>query len=376
MLPLEGITVLDLTRLLPGPYCSMILADLGATVIKVEPPYPGDYMREFEPKLKKESAFFYAVNRNKMSISLNLKDPKDRDTLLNLVPKAHVLMEGFRPGVIKKLGLDYETLKEMNPRLIYCSITGFGQDGPYRDLPGHDINYIALGGVLDQIGIKNGPPILPTIAIADLSSAFWAAIAILAALLQAKEKGEGTFIDVSMMDSVVSWLPIHLVQYAATGKAPTRGDFFLSGRQPCYRIYETADGEYVALGALEEKFWGVFCQAVDRKDLLPHQFSEDPATTDDVEAIFRSRTREEWINLAKETKDLIITPVNSLPEVMEDPQVKDRDLVWKVKHPEEGELMMVAPPFKMAGANFRCRKLPPALDEDRRKILEQITDKE
>ena len=376
MLPLDGVVLLDLTRLLPGPYCSMILADLGARVIKVEPPPPGDYMREFEPKLKKESAFYYAVNRNKESVSLNLKEESDRETFLKLVSKAHVLMEGFRPGVMDRLGLGYERLREVNPGLVYCAITGFGQDGPYRDLPGHDINYIAMGGVLDQIGVKDGPPVLPTIQIADLSSAFWAAIGILAGVIRSRTTGEGTFIDVSMMDTVLSWLPIHFVQYAATGHVPTRGNFLLSGGFPCYRIYETADGQYVTLGALEGKFWRVFCKAVDREDLVPHQFSQDPEVIKEVDELFRSKTLEEWLELTCGTEDLLLFPVNTLPQVMEDPQVKARNMLWSVKHPEEGELIMVAPPFKMEGVEFGCRKLPPAFDEDRERVFKDLLEGE
>ena len=372
MLPLEGVVVLDLTRLLPGPYCSMILADLGARVIKVEPPPPGDYMREFEPKLKRESAFFYAVNRNKESISLDLKDPKDRETFLRLASRVQVIMEGFRPGVMDRLGLGYQELRERNPALVYCAITGFGQNGPYRDRPGHDINYIAMGGVLDQIGTRGGPPVVPTIQIADLSSAFWAAIGILAGVIKARATGEGTFVDVSMMDTVLSWLPIHFVQYAATGHAPTRGDFLLGGGFPCYRVYETLDGQYVTLGALEEKFWRVFCEAVGREDLLPHQFSQDPQVIAQVEDLFRSRTLEEWLELTCSTRDLLLFPVQTLPQVMEDPQVKAREMLWRVVHPQEGELVMVAPPFKMSGVEFGCRKLPPALDEDREKVIKDL----
>ncbi len=372
MLPLEGVVVLDLTRLLPGPYCSMILADLGARVIKVEPPPPGDYMREFEPKLKRESAFFYAVNRNKESISLDLKDPKDRETFLRLASRVQVVMEGFRPGVMDRLGLGYQELRERNPALVYCAITGFGQNGPYRDRPGHDINYIAMGGVLDQIGARGGPPVVPTIQIADLSSAFWAAIGILAGVIKARATGEGTFVDVSMMDTVLSWLPIHFVQYAATGHAPTRGDFLLGGGFPCYRVYETLDGQYVTLGALEEKFWRVFCEAVGREDLLPHQFSQDPQVIAQVEDLFRSRTLEEWLELTCSTRDLLLFPVQTLPQVMEDPQVKAREMLWRVAHPQEGELVMVAPPFKMSGVEFGCRKLPPALDEDRERVIKDL----
>ncbi len=372
MLPLEGVVVLDLTRLLPGPYCSMILADLGARVIKVEPPPPGDYMREFEPKLKRESAFFYAVNRNKESISLDLKDPKDRETFLRLASRVQVVMEGFRPGVMDRLGLGYQELRERNPALVYCAITGFGQNGPYRDRPGHDINYIAMGGVLDQLGARGGPPVVPTIQIADLSSAFWAAIGILAGVIKARATGEGTFVDVSMMDTVLSWLPIHFVQYAATGHAPTRGDFLLGGGFPCYRVYETLDGQYVTLGALEEKFWRVFCEAVGREDLLPHQFSQDPQVIAQVEDLFRSRTLEEWLELTCSTRDLLLFPVQTLPQVMEDPQVKAREMLWRVAHPQEGELVMVAPPFKMSGVEFGCRKLPPALDEDRERVIKGL----
>ncbi len=369
MLPLEGIVVLDLTRLLPGPYCSMILADLGAEVIKVEPPLPGDYMREFEPKLKKDSAFYYAVNRNKRSVSLNLKEAGDREAFLKLVSKAHVLMEGFRPGVMDRLGLGYRELKGLNPALVYCAITGFGQDGPYKDRPGHDINYIGMGGLLDQIGTRDGPPILPAVQIADIGSALWAAIAILAGVVRSKATGEGTFIDLSMMDTVLSWLPLHFMEYAATGHAPTRGDFLLGGSFPCYRVYQTRDGSYLTLGALEEKFWEVFCQAVGREDLLPHQFSQDPEIFEEMERLFRSKTLEEWLELTCATDDLMLYPVNSLAEVMEDPQVKARHMLWRVKHPVEGELLMVAPPFKMEGVDFGCRRLPPALDQDREEIL-------
>ncbi len=372
MLPLEGVMVLDLTRLLPGPYSSMILADLGARVIKIEPPPPGDYMREFEPKLRKDSAFYYAVNRNKESISLNLKDEKDREILLKLVRNAHVVMEGFRPGVMEKLGVGYNQLKGENPALVYCSITGFGQTGPNKDKPGHDINLIAIGGVLDQIGLKDGPPVIPAIQLADLTSAFWAAIGILAAVIKARNTGEGSFVDVAMMDSVLSWLPTHIVQQSAMGTAPSRGDFFLSGGAPCYRVYETADGRYVVLGALEEKFWSIFCKAVKRDDLLPYQFSEDPKVVEEIEGIFRSKSLAEWVELSNKTKDLLISPVNSVKDVMEDPQVKARNMLWKVTHPEEGELALVAPPLKISGAEFECRKLPPALDEDREKVLKEL----
>ncbi len=372
MLPLEGVLVLDLTRLLPGPYCSMILADLGARVIKIEPPPHGDYMREFEPKLKKNSAFYYAVNRNKESISLNLKDEQDREILLKLVRNAHVVMEGFRPGVMEKLGVGYNRLKRENPALVYCSITGFGQTGPNKDKPGHDINLIAIGGVLDQIGLKEGPPVVPAIQLADLTSAFWAAIGILAAVIKARNTGEGSFVDVAMMDSVLSWLPTHIVQQSAMGTAPSRGDFFLSGGAPCYRVYETSDSRYVVLGALEEKFWSIFCKAVKRDDLLPYQFSEDPKVVEEIEGIFRSKSLAEWVELSNKTKDLLISPVNSVKDVMEDPQVKARNMLWKVTHPEEGELALVAPPLKISGSEFECRKLPPALDEDREKVLKEL----
>ncbi len=372
MLPLEGIVVLDLTRLLPGPYCSMILADLGARVIKIEPPPPGDYMREFDPKLKRNSAFYYAANRNKESISLNLKEEADRGLLLKLVGKAHVVMESFRPGVMERLGIGYQRLKEENPSLVYCAITGFGQTGPHREKPGHDINFTALGGVLDQIGFKEGPPAIPTIQLADLTSAFWATIAILSAVIRARATGEGAFVDVSMMDAVLSWLPMHLIMQAATGHAPSRGDFFLSGGLPCYRVYETADSQYVVLGALEEKFWIIFCKAVNREDLLPHQFSEDPEIVEEIEKIFRSRTLEQWVELSSKTKDILISPVNSVERVMNDPQVKARKMIWKVEHPEEGEIALVAPPFKLSGAEFECKRLPPALDQDRERVLKDL----
>jgi alpha-methylacyl-CoA racemase len=375
MLPLEGVVVLDLTRLLPGPYCSMILADLGARVIKIEPPF-GDYMREFDPKLKRNSAFYYAANRNKESISLDLKKGEEKETLLKLVTKADVVMEGFRPGVMDRLGIGYKRLKQENPSLVYCAITGFGQTGPKREMPGHDINLIALGGVLGQIGHKEGPPVVPTIQLADLTSAFWSAIGILAAVIRARATGEGSFVDVSMMDSVLSWLPLHFIMQSTTGKAPSRGDFFLSGMAPCYRVYETSDGRYVALGALEEKFWRIFCEAVNREDLMPHQFSQDPEIIGEIEAVFRSKSMKEWRELVENTRDLLISPVNSVQEVMEDPQVKARNMLRNVTHPQEGELAMVAPPFKMSGVEFGCKKLPPEVNEDRERVLRDLLGEE
>lgn len=370
MMPLEDILVLDLTRLLPGPYCSMILADFGADVVKIEAPEGGDYMRDFEPLMKAGSAFYYAVNRNKKSLVLNLKEEEERSKFIRLIERADVLMEGFRPGVMDKLGLGYDRLKEVKADLIWCSITGFGQESPYKDLPGHDINYNAIGGVLDQIGKTGDAPALPGIQVADLSAGFWAAIGIMAALIQRDRKGEGCFIDLSMMDTVLSWLPLHVMAYVATGKAPTRGDTLLSGRCPCYHIYETSEGSYLTLGALEEKFWKAFCNVIGRRDLIPLQLSNEPHVIENMEKIFKGRTKEEWMDLVR-GKDVPLFPVKSIPEVLDDPHVKARELIWKMRHPIEGELLMVAPPCKFSTFHFSCRKLPPTLDEDRAEIEEK-----
>jgi alpha-methylacyl-CoA racemase len=317
-LPLDGIRVLDLSRLLPGGYCSLLLADYGADVLKVEDTGTGDYMRWAPPAYdgvepSAASALFLALNRGKRSIRLNLKVREGRDVLLRLVREHDVLLESFRPGVLDRLGLGYERLREENPRLVYCAITGYGQAGPDRDRPGHDINYLARGGLLGLSGERGGPPVPAAGQIADIGGgALMAAFGILAALHERERSGEGQLVDVSMTRGAQSWLAMVAARHFADGAVPRRGELELAGGLPCYRPYACADG-WVALGALEPKFWQALCAGLEREDLLERHM--DPAVATELEAIFAGRTRAEWAAFDDE-HGCCLEPVLDLDEAL------------------------------------------------------------
>ena len=266
--PLAGIRVLDLTRLLPGPLCTLHLADLGADVIKIEDPTVGDYARgagsgtEHAP-----SAYFLCVNRNKRGLCLDLTQAAGREVFYDLAKTAHVVIESFRPGVVGRLGIDYESIRNINPRIVYCAITGYGQTGPYRDRAGHDLNYCAYAGVSDQIGVRNGPPVVPNIQLADIAGGTLTAVmGILAALLDAERNGAGRYVDVAMADGALATAIIPLAGYLDYGKVAPRGADMLSGGLPCYGVYETADHRHMAIAAPEDKFWRALCNALQRPD--------------------------------------------------------------------------------------------------------------
>src|SRR2546421_10815460 len=320
-LPLEGLTVLDLTRLLPGGFCSLLLADFGADVIKVEDTGMGDYVRWSPPYYEgaeetTRGALFLALNRGKRSIRIDLKNERGKEVLLKLARDADVLLESFRPGVLDRLGVGYEKLRGVNPRLIYCAITGYGQDGPNRDRPGHDMNYLGLNGLLGLTGDADGPPVQAAGQIADLGGgALTAALGIMVALRERERSGEGQLVDASMFDGSLSWLAMVAAEALASGRPAHRGELQLAGSLTCYRPYRCADG-YVTLGALEPKFWTAFCQGVGREDLIEHQF--DPPGSDAHRAVcevFASRTREQWAAFAAE-HDCCLEPVLDLEEAI------------------------------------------------------------
>jgi crotonobetainyl-CoA:carnitine CoA-transferase CaiB-like acyl-CoA transferase len=323
--PLAGTRVLDFSRLLPGPYCSRVLADFGAEVIKIERPGGGDWLR-YVPPLDPdsgESLLFRALNRGKKSLTLNLKSDRGRAILLELIETADVLLESFRPGVMERLGLGYERLALENPRLVYCALTGYGPDGPYRARAGHDLNYIGLAGLLELTGPRDGPPAIPGAPVADLAGAQWAVIGILMGLLARQRTGRGQRVDGSLLGGALACLPVALAQQQ--GGAPIgRGANDLTGGVVCYNVYETQDGKYVTLGALEPQFWADFCQAIGREDLVGQQFS--PAVPgepvyDEVCGLFRSRTRQEWAQ-ALSGVDACCEPVYTLEEALESPPVQ------------------------------------------------------
>ncbi len=313
MRPLDGITVLDLTRLLPGAAATMLLADFGAEVIKIEPP-GGDYARHMPPLIDGEGAVFRATHCGKKSLELNLKTPDGKDTLLRLAAQADVLIEGFRPGVMQRLGLDYETLRPVNARLIYVSLTGYGQTGPYAAMAGHDINYIALGGLLDITGA------IPGAQVADLAGgSMQAVIGILLALEARHKTGRGQFVDVAMLDGVRWLLTLPLAVYSATGEMPRPGDTRLSGRYACYQTYQASDGRWLAVGALEPKFWAAFCERLGRKELITAQYEGERQTAiiEDLRKTFQGRPSTQWLELFAGA-DACVTMVRNIAEVATD----------------------------------------------------------
>jgi len=271
--PLSHVRVLDLSRIMAGPWAGQVLADLGADVIKVEEPGRGDYIRWTPPLTEGSSAAHLGLNRGKRSLALNLKDPAGPDLLKRLAARADVLVESFRPGVLDRLGAGVDALRGTNPALVYCSITGYGEDGPYRDRVGHDINYVGYAGLLGMSGLPDGPPVVPPVQVGDLGGGgMAAAIGILAALLERQRTGRGRFVDTSMLDGTVSWLSIHLGSFLATGEEPARGRMPLTGGYACYRPYRCADDRYLTVGALEPQFWRALVRALGLPELEADQF--------------------------------------------------------------------------------------------------------
>lgn len=371
---LKGVRVLDLSRLLPGPYASLMLADMGAEVIKVEDTGRGDYMRWFPPRVKNESAYYLALNRNKKSIALDLKSEEGKDIFLTLVKSSNAILEGFRPGVAKRLGVGYEDLKKANPKIIFCSLTGYGQEGPYSDMAGHDINYMALSGILGLTGPSGQKPVIPAVQTADVAGGLFAALGIVGALHRQLQTGEGCYLDVAMLDGLVSLFNMHIGRYFATGREEQKGEMMLSGGIVCYNTYATSDDRYIALGALEEKFWIAFCKGVGREDLIDVQMSpaiaENPAYRETA-SVFKGRTLDEWISFAGKV-DCCLTPILNMQEVLKNEQLETRNTFKTIEHSTEGSIGQVAFPIKTTCDSMkRGMSPPPRLGEHTWEILKE-----
>jgi alpha-methylacyl-CoA racemase len=375
--PLEDVKVLDLTRLLPGGFCTLLLADLGADVIKVEDTGQGDYVRWAPPyygtdehtPLGTRSAIYLSLNRNKRSIRLDLKQERGRQALIKLAASADVLVESFRPGVLDKLGVGYEVLRQANEALVYCPITGYGQDGPNRDRAGHDMNYLGLNGILSLTGEADGPPVQSGAQIADLGGGgLMGAVGILAALAEARRSGEGQIVDISMTDGSLAWLAMEAGRYFGSGEVPKRGEVMLSGGIICYRPYEARDG-WITCGALEPKFWAAFCKGVGREDLIEQQFEKpgSPAHAQ-VAEIFRGRTREEW-RAFNDEHDAMIEPILELDEALESELVREREMVISYEQPEFGEVKQLGFPIKLSRTPADVHRPAPALGEHTAEVL-------
>jgi alpha-methylacyl-CoA racemase len=398
-LPLEGIRVLDLSRLLPGGFCSLLLADFGAEVLKVEDTGAGDYIRWAPPYYdgaqdSARSAMFLSLNRNKRSIRIDLKSKAGCEVLLRLVREYDVVLESFRPGVLDRLGVGYERMRQENPGLVYCAITGYGQSGPKRDASGHDMNYLGLIGLLGLTGEHDGPPVQAAGQIADLGGgALMAAFGIMAALRErdgapirssadhpapARDgdpavrtgSGEGQLVDVSMTDGALSWLAMVAGQHFADGVVPHRGDQTLAGSLICYRPYECADG-WVTLGALEPKFWQAWCRGVGREELIEKQFERPGSGAhEQVVEIFKGRTRAEWTRFATE-HDCCLEPVLELDEGLSSELTRAREMVVTLDQPGvEGGVRQLGIPIKLDRTPGAHNRLPgPALGEHTEDVL-------
>lgn len=369
---LDGIKVLDLTRLLPGAFCSMMLADLGAEVTKIEQPDGGDYNRAFPPMAKSESGSFLLLNRNKKSLTLNLKTEDGKAILRRLARDADVILEGFRPGVMDRLGLCYKNLSAENPRLVYCAISGYGQDGPNRLKPGHDLNYLAEAGALQLFGKAGEGPIVPGLSIADVGGgSLMASTGILAALMSRMATGKGQFVDISMHDGAISWLALHGADYLFAGIEPKGGERPFIGQAPCYNVYACADGKYVALGLIEEHFWQRFCDAVGLAELKAEQWPEGHACSAQktrLAELFAQKPRDLWVaELAG--VDIPVGPVLSMAEAFQDPHARHREMLLHMEHPVEGTIPQLGFPVKLSATPASLRSPPPLLGEHTAAIL-------
>ncbi len=325
--PLKGIQILDLARLYPGPLAAMMAAQMGAEVVKIEDPENPDPMRFYPPFVKGQSAGHLAVNAHKKSLALKLRAPEGRAIFHELVKQADVLIEGFRPGVMAANNLDYQQLRQINPRLVYISLTGYGQTGPYAQTAGHDLNYIAYAGVLAATG---GPdPVAPGPQIADVAGAYMTLNAITAALFARERTGYGQYADISMLDGVLPFMTLQLAHQRAAPGSSKRGQSLLSGGAACYSVYPCKCGRFVALAALEQKFWEAFCRAVNRPDWVDQQFAKGPQAMTlktEVKTLFQQKTRDQWMTLAAQ-EDLCLSPVLELDEVDKDPQLQSRNMI-------------------------------------------------
>jgi crotonobetainyl-CoA:carnitine CoA-transferase CaiB-like acyl-CoA transferase len=356
-LPLSGLRVLDLTRLLPGPFATLVLADLGADVVKVEEPGGGDWLRGMPPLAGGDSGAFHALNRGKRSVAIDLRRPEGAATFLRLARGADAVVESFRPGVLDRLGVGFEALRRENRRIVLCSISGYGQDGPYAQRAGHDLDYCAFAGVL----AANGTPARPApvgVQVADVAGGAWpAAAGVLAALLGRDRSGEGAHVDVSMTEGALAMLALPLGMAWSRGTPIARGTELLDGGAACYDVYRTKDGRFVALGALEPKFFGAFCEAAGRPELAPRQLEDGGrGPRAELEALFAARTRDEWAELAAR-HDVCLAPVLEGDEPTRDPHLAARGAFVDVRLPRSGRTMPTP------GTPIRVRGVPrpPAL---------------
>lgn len=382
---LEGIKVLELTRVSPGAFCAMLLGDMGAEVLKIEAPTSsGPATGSGISSQDAQQAAFSYINRNKRSLALNLKAPEGQSILHRLVADADVLLEGFRPGVMQRLNADYATLRQMNPRLVYCSLSGFGQNGPYRDLPAHDLNYLSIAGVLNLIGLADQPPAIPLNLIADYGGAtLHGLLGILLALYAREHTGNGQHVDISYLDATLSLLAATpLMQDIFSGGAiPKRGQGTYTGLYPFYTTYETRDGQLLSVACSEPWLWENFCKALERPDLARYHRrpehvervanAEEQEVWEQIQTILRQRTRDEWVAYLTD-KNVCIGPVNTIAETFDDPQVQHRQMLQELDSPTVGAVRQVGVGLKLSDTPGSIRRLGPWLGEHTDEVLSAL----
>ena len=381
MKALEGVRVLDLTRALAGPFCTLMLGDYGADIIKIELPGAGDDTRHWGPPfIGEESAYFLSINRNKRSLTLNFKEPQAREIFLKLVQDADVVVENFTPGVMARFGLGYDTVKGVNPAIIYCSISGFGQDGPYKDRPAYDQVMQGVGGIMSLTGEPEGEPQKVGVAVTDIGAGMWAAFAIVSAMLhqRAGAQPEGQYIDISMLDAQVAWLTYQAAYYFATGQPPKR----LGAAHPTlvpYQAFMCQDGKYINVAVGSERIWERFCQGIHREDLL--QRPELAQNGDRVknratlvpllQGYFLTRPVREWVE-ALQAVSVPCGPINDLADVFTDPQVRFRQMLLEISHPTLGYIKQTGLPIKFSLTPGGLDRPPPLLGEHNQEILREL----
>ena len=379
MLALEQIRILDLTPLAPGQFCTMILGDFGAEVLRVESPGSKLGLELKDEESRKEAAYF-PLDRNKKSIVLDLKSQSGREVLYRLAQQSDVLVESFRPGVVKRLGIDYETISKLNPKIVYCSLSGYGQDGPYRDFPGHDINYISIAGVLGLIGPSGMPPVIPMDIISIFAGgSLYGVIGILIALMARNETGKGQYVDVAFTEGAISLLTFLTHWYFFKGMAPKRGETIIHGAYPYYGVYETKDGKYITIGCVEPHFWENLCRLLGREDYIPYQVSMDhffhkpeDKKWEEISAYlketFLTKTRDEWFELLIKN-DVPAGKVYALDEVFSDPQVIQRKMVLEIEHSSFGKIKQAGIAPKLSETPGKVRTFTPLSGEHTEEIL-------
>jgi crotonobetainyl-CoA:carnitine CoA-transferase CaiB-like acyl-CoA transferase len=360
---LDGITVVDLSRLLPGPYCSMILADHGARVIAIE-----------DKRFLADGLFFNLINRNKEHMALNLKTDEGKEIFFRLVQEADVVLEGFRPGVVDRLGVDYDAVRKINPRIVYCSISGYGQNGAYRDRVGHDVNYLSFAGVLNLIGEQDRPPSIPGVQIADIAGGGMnAAVGILLALFSREKTGRGQYIDISMTDGMVGLLPLVLFFSQLNGQEPRRADGFLSHRYACYNTYETADGRYLSIGAVEYRFWQKLCEVLEVPQYAALQYDDQHRREilEFMRTTFKKKTLDEW-EACLGDRDICWGRVQSLTEVLNDPLFRQREMVVDIESRDGKNSKTLGVPVKLSETPGSVRTPPVDFGESTAAILKEL----